>query len=89
MSESYFVRGIMEPTEDYKRKFAAFKACQEAGIEIPEELWKYFNDETPYEGGADVKIPFETVKEPGSFIYEVDLKKLPPQVTKVHFVISF
>lgn len=89
MSAYYFVRGIMDPTDDYKKKYAAFKACKEAGIEIPQQLWDYFNNDTPYEDGISMKIPFEKKEEVGCSTYEVDLKKIPPQVTKVQFLVCW
>ena len=89
MSASYFVRGIMEPTDDYRKKYAASKACEEAGIEIPQQLWDYFNNDTPYYDGASIKIPFEKQDGPGFYVYEVDVKNLPPQVTKVQFTVCW
>ena len=89
MSASCFVRGLIEPTEDYKKKYAAFKACEDAGIEIPQQLWEYFNDETPCGDGISTKIPYEKRTDDGNVTYEVDVSKLPPQVTKVQFIIGW
>ena len=89
MSVSYFVRGMMEPTEDYKKKYAAFKACKEADIEIPQQLWDYFGDDVPSEEGVSVKIPYEEKVGNGDMTYEVDISKLPPQVTKVQFIVAW
>ena len=84
-----FARGLIEPTEDYKKKYAAFKACEEAGIEVPQQLWEYFNNDIPYKDGVSTKISYERKTDDGGVIYEVDVSKLPPQVTKVQFIVSW
>lgn len=89
MSACYFVRGLMEPTEDYKKKYAAFKACEEAGIEIPQPLWDYFGNDVPYAEGSSTPVQYEKKTEPGSITFSVDVKSLNPQITKLLFIVGY
>lgn len=89
MSACYFVRGLMEPTEDYKKKYTAFKACEAAGIEIPQQLWDYFGGDVPYAEGTSTPVKYDKKTEPGSITFEVDVKSLSPQITKVLFIVGF
>ena len=70
---------------------AAYDVCQLAGIEIPDEVDKFFNGETPDEAGVEVEID-SILDEWGDDIrqgYQVDLSKLPKDVKILRFYNSW
>lgn len=79
-----FISGVKAPTEEYKKKVAAYRALEDAGLDIPQELVDYFNGEEPDEDGIKVKIKHAIDGDPnweGGAI--IDLSKLPPGVTHI------
>lgn len=83
--------GVKAPTEEYKKKVEAYRACEAAGLEIPAELEKYFNYDEPPEDGMEVDID-EAVS--GNVMYDdgvmtIDLAKLPPDLTHIKVVGSY
>lgn len=90
MGMSTHIIGIMPPTEEFNKKFAAYQACEEAGIAIPDELSTYFNDKEPNSNGMEIEIENspaieESDTSTGRSGFIVDVTKLPPGVTKVEF----
>ena len=88
MSLSIEIVGFMEPTDDYERKRAAYHACDDAGIPIPDELEAFFQHETPSREGMVVDISGAVVGRPlyeGAKIY---LSKLPEGVVRIDVVAS-
>lgn len=93
MGMSTHVYGIKPPDAKWKKMKAAYEACQAAGIDPPEELDDFFGGEAPDEAGVLVdlvesKIATEWEGEMDSG-YQVDIKKLPKDVTVIRFINSF
>lgn len=92
MSVDYYVRGLKPITDDYKKRLEIYKSCNELGIDPPDEIRKYFEDDgEPCDEGIIVYLTEDVVKiGHGSYsrYYDVDLSKLPEGVTKVRFEIS-
>jgi hypothetical protein len=91
MSMSTHVIGFITPSETYKLKVAAWRACAAAGVDIPTELNEFFNYETPQDAGMQVKIdlavyPYSANCKSG---FDVDINKLPPGVSVVRFYNSY
>jgi hypothetical protein len=95
MGMSTFVVGIKPPDDHWRRMKAAWDACQAAGIEPPDTVYEFFNGEPPDEKGVVVGLDeftgdrrHESVTEWSSDTgegYEVDVTKLPKDVTVVRF----
>ena len=56
MSMSTHVYGIRPMDDEYRAKMAAWYACEEAGVEIPDEVVAFFNGKTPDEVGVVVDL---------------------------------
>ena len=82
--------GIVEPTDEFHKKYTAFKACQDAGIEPPQALWDYFDGDEPNPSGLAVQIDAREFED-GSYgyIHEIDLTKLRPDITKIQIWMSY
>jgi hypothetical protein len=90
---STVVQGFRPPDEKFKKYAAIWRQCAEAGIAPPKEVEKFFEGEEPDPQGVEVDLPEgkdgclkpwrnSTGDAQG---YEVDLKKLPKDVTVLRF----
>ena len=50
------VEGVKPPDEKWLQMKNVWDSCQAAGIEPPEEVWKFFEGEDPCEDGVVVKL---------------------------------
>lgn len=95
MSMSVYVHGIRNITEDYRKKLNIYKSCKELNIKPPEELLEYFEYESyPCEDGIIVDLPDDSMTHSTNMqhcsdYYDVNLTKLPKDVIKVRFEISY
>ncbi len=95
MGMSSYVEGFVPPDAKFKKMKAAFDACQEAGIEVPSEVWEFFDHEPPNAAGVSINIDrFVTEVSPRDTAdgYEIDLEALAknmPHVKKIQFVNSY
>jgi hypothetical protein len=90
------VEGFKPPDETWKKMYAAYLACKQAGIDPPKEVDKYFNYDTPDENG--VVITEKELKELGAIReyraemcdgYEIVIAKLPKDVSIVRVYNSY
>lgn len=99
MSMSSYVEAIRPPDEKWKAMKAVYEACKTAGTSVPAEVTAFFNGEPPDDLGVVVKhisdftdpLPAWVTKvsremESG---FEVDVTKLPKDVTVVRVVNSY
>lgn len=81
---STHVVGFKPPDDKWKKMKAAWDACEEAEIEVPEEVEEFFGGEPPDEAGVTVEIDghecCKEYSEEGSSGYEIDISKLPKDV---------
>lgn len=87
MSVSLGIRGIVEPTEEFNKKYTAYKACEAAEIEIPDALRAYFDFDEPNQSGLAVDI--SDVSEQRDGMVEIDLTKLRKDITKIQVYLSW
>lgn len=88
---------IPETDSTYQKQLAVFKACQNAGVSLPKETAQYFGCEEPYEGLEEEKLEFKLEKgvhyikfcKNADEGFEIDLKKLPKEVSKIRFFNSY
>jgi hypothetical protein len=87
------VVGIMPADEAYKKKLAAYRACEEAGIAMPEELEKFFGHRVPNALGLQIDLynhpSVEPYNEEGCEGYTIDVSKLPEGVRFVRVYASW
>lgn len=80
MGMSTHIAGFVPPDATWKKMREVHDACGAAGIDVPEEVKKFFNYETPDSSG--VRIDLEKIGCAKAFRadsqegYEVDLEKL-------------
>jgi len=94
MGMSTHVVGFKPPDDKWKKMKAVYDACQKAGINPPEEVFNFFGGSSePDDQGVEVaiqKLPctkkFSSESKQG---FEIDLKKLPPDVTVIRFYNSY
>lgn len=89
MSISYDVEGLIKPDKNHLSKVNAYQACLDAGVSIPDELYKYFNYEAPDECGL-VKDLNDTESvtqdnDESSYWYDVDLSKIDKNIHIIRF----
>ncbi len=97
MGISYNVEGVKPPDAKWKKMKAAWVACEDAGISVPDEIYEFFNGETPDEKGVVEQLGgmygkrhqcVALIEDDNGGGFEVDLKKLPDDVTLLRFRIS-
>lgn len=95
MSMSTYVVGFKPPDETWKKMKAVWDACEVAGIKIPDEVMEYFNHERPDDIGVKMNMSIKTheclseYSGDGESGYEIDVTKLPKDVTVIRFCNSW
>ena len=99
MSMSTSVIGFIPPDDKFKKMLKAYRACEEAGIAIPADVEKFFDGEPPDNAGVQVHLSYGTkgkdaVKEyrdndANAEGYEIDLRKLDPNIKVLRFTNSW
>lgn len=90
MGMSTHIKGVREPTEQFKKMRTAWFACVEAGCEPPEEVLSYFDETTPTTNGDEVQItvhpyrPYEMAEG-----HRIILSELPDDVHEIVFYNSW
>lgn len=92
MSMSTYIQGLKPKTEEYEKKLSIYNACKEINITPPEEILRFFDGEVCKEG-IITELPKEAIQNYADDccrdFYEVDLTKIPSDVTKIRFVNSY
>jgi hypothetical protein len=94
MSMSTYVRGFRPADEKWKKMKKIWYACQEAGVDVPDEVDDFFDGDKPDEAGVEIKLNSKTgCKEwsdgNGRDGIEITLDNLPKNVTVIRFVNSW
>lgn len=93
MSSTISVEGIKLPDDKWKKMAAAYKACEGADVEIPEEVENYFNGDAPDTDGVTVNLQdtgcLTRSTGSGYYSYSINIKKLPDGVEIVRFTNSW
>lgn len=90
MGMSTHVIGFVAPDATWKKMKAVWDACELAGIEAPKEVLKFFAYEEPDDRGAHISLPV-TEWDDGSGCqgFELEVAKIPPNVTSIRFYNSW
>lgn len=88
MGMSTHVIGFRPPDDKWKKMKAVYDACKEADTDPPEEVERFFNDQPPDPAGVEVRLrDTPCCKEYNDGVsqwgYEIDLSKLPKDVTVI------
>ncbi len=100
MGMSTSIVAVRDLRETFDKMWAAKEACEEAGIDYPEELKKYFGSNIEYDckdSAEQEMLTYSLSGEPGVVQwgaemqegYEVDLRKLPKDVKIIRFFNAF
>lgn len=83
------ITGIRPADEEHKKKLAAYKACKEANIKIPDELQEFFNYDEPNDLGTETDLTneryYDVLKEDYVDGCIIHLDLLPPSVKYIKF----
>lgn len=88
MSMSTHVVGFVPPDKQWKQLKAIHDACKAAGVDVPYAVESVIGSE-PTDHGREVDIEVEEWFSTGREGYDVDMSKLPPEVTVVRFYNSW
>ena len=93
MSLSSYVKGIKPPDAKWRKMKAAYDACVAAGAPVPDVVDDFFDGETPDDAGVVVDLEDCVAVKRYSVdrcdCFEVDVTKLPRDVTTIRFVNSY
>lgn len=91
MGMSSYVQGFRPPDEKFEKMRDAYEACVAAGVEIPDPIEDFFEGAPPDPQGVDVDIARAVSErsEDGAVSHEVDLSKVPENVTVIRFTNSW
>lgn len=95
MGMNTYVEGIKPADEKFKKMLDIYNACDVAGVQIPEEVNRFFNGETPDEAG--VKEYLSVSKTPYLSEYfadmqegiEVRVDEIPDDIKIIRFINSW
>lgn len=87
MSMSTGIAGIIPPDDEYHKMVRVYKACQEAGVEIPSEVKTFFNHSEPDPNGLIVELDqfAEEYYNNNRGGLAIDLDKIPSNVKTLWF----
>jgi len=91
MGMTLHVVGFAPPDDVWKKMKTVYDACLSAGVDIPNDVRKFFNYEAPEDAGVIVDLD-KIVREwqdNGSEGYELDLADLPRHVRTLRFYASW
>ena len=91
MSVSLFLTGFKPPDDKWKAMKQVYDACKAAGVDPPDAVLEFFNHEPPDDAGVAVRLNTRISIDPhpaltrlriqGYSGSDIDLRKLPPDVT--------
>lgn len=93
MSHSLHVVGFKPPDAKWKKMKAAYDACVKAEIDPPKEVREFFGYDRPDDVGVTIELEEEDCcKEYNAEMvngFEIDVKKLPKDVTIIRFYVAY
>lgn len=88
MEMSTHIVGFESADNEWNRKKDAWIACEKAGIDIPEELWEFFEDEPPGDKpGKDIDLSsyISEWSDKSRSGFEIRIRDLPANVEYIRF----
>lgn len=88
-----YVKGFVPPDEKWQKMKTIWDACESAGVSTPKEVGDFFDWTSPTDAGMEVSLPGAVTEGKGSHdmeqAWDVDISKLPKNVTIIRFVNSY
>ena len=82
-----------EPGDKHQKMYEVWLSCRAADIDVPNEVDKYFQWDTPNPNGLKVDIEEHEccteINEDSCMGFDVDLRKLPEGITHIRFYNSY
>ena len=92
-SPSMNVKGVRAPDQEYEEMKAVYDACVKAGVPVPERVNEFFCWEPPNPNRLMVDLDLSEAVEMWRDDYregfEVEIAKLPKNITHVRFYLSW
>lgn len=92
MGMSSHVVGLVLPDETFKKMKKVYDTCTEAGVTVPDEVWEFFDHDTPNDAGMLVNID-KYVEEvsPHDMTqgFQVDVHRLAKEMPQVKTVLFY
>ena len=92
MGMSTNVIGFKAPDDKWRKMKAIWDACEAADIDIPEEVYEYFDCREPDPAGVTVDIDYVSEWSDSDRVMsgiEISVKDLPPGLTSIRFYNSW
>lgn len=92
MGMSTHIIGFKPPDEQWLKMKAVWDSCRAAGLPVPREVERFFNDEAPDEQGVIVALKSPAVREWANDFaagFEVEIAKLDPTIKIIRFYSSW
>ena len=82
MSTSIGIKGIKPADEKFNQMHTIYQLCKTTGINIPNEVYKFFNDETPCKDGVQVYLNTKEYYDEERYEsgYELNVDDIPKDV---------
>jgi hypothetical protein len=89
MSISTTVIGFVPPDDKWRTMKAIWDSCKQAGIDAPEAVTDFFDDQEPDAAGVEIELPLEEWRNDYAEGYELDVSKIPAHVKTIRFFNSW
>lgn len=92
MSTNTYIQGLKPKTGEYQIRLDVFTSCKKINIEPPKEIKDFFYNGEICEEGIVTELPKEAVREYTDEyreFLEVDLTKIPDDISRIRFVNSY
>ena len=90
---SMSIKGIRPPDIEYQQMKAVYDACKAAKVAVPDRVMDFFDWQEPNPNGIltdlDLSDAVETWSDDGREGFEVELAKLPSNITHLRFYMSW
>ena len=94
---THIIAFIPDTDPTFQKHLSVYNVCREAGVSLPKETADYFGSNQPYSGLPEEKLEFKLEKgvHYKNFSqnmcqgFEIEIDKLPKEVTKIRFFNSY
>lgn len=88
-----YIKGIHPPDDEYQQMKAVYDACSAAKIPVPDRVMEFFDWQAPNPNGTMVDLDLSPAisewRENEREGFEVELAKLPKNITHLRFYLSW
>lgn len=88
---SIHVEGFKPPDEKWKKMKAVYDSCKAAGLEVPQQVLRYFEYEVPDPAGVkvDLKKYVQDFNRESREGFELKVGDLPADVKVIRFFVAY